>query len=91
MLANLYLKFVVTRCQITYNSNVFSVYAHKSSKSINTDNLLYSLSETYDELYKIKSNALDAMFNPVSCVLCAADAESNVTYMQGDIYKTGSN
>ena len=91
MLANLYLKFAVTRCQITYNSNVFSVYAHKGSKSINTDNLLYSLSETYDELYKVKSNALDVMFNPVSCVLCANDAESDVTYMQGDIYKTGSN
>lgn len=91
MLANLYLKFAVTRCQITYNSNVFSVYAHKNSKSINTDNLLYSLSETYDELYKIKSNALDVMFNPVSCILCADDAESEITYMQGDIYKTGSN
>lgn len=91
MLANLYLKFAVTRCQITYNTNVFSVYAHKGSKSINTDNLLYSLSETYDELYKIKSNALDVMFNPVSCILCADDAESDVTYMQGDIYKTGSN
>ncbi len=91
MLANLYLKFAVTRCQITYNDKVFSVYAHKGSKSINTDNLLYSLSETYDELYKVKSNALDVMFNPVSCVLCANDAEQDVTYMQGDIYKTGSN
>jgi hypothetical protein len=91
MLANLYLKFAVTRCQITYNDKVFSVYAHKGSKSINTDNLLYSLSETYDELYKVKSNALDVMFNPVSCVLCADDAESDITYMQGDIYKTGSN
>lgn len=91
MLANLYLKFAVTRCQITYNDKVFSVYAHKDSKSINTNNVLYSLSETYDELYKIKSNALDVMFNPVSCVLCADDAESDITYMQGDIYKTGSN
>ena len=91
MLANLYLKFAVTHCQITYNTNTFSVYAHKDSKSINTDNLLYSLSETYDELYKVKSNVLDVMFNPVSCVLCADDAESDITYMQGDIYKTGSN
>jgi len=95
VLANMYLRFVVSNLTIKVNDSVFKTFVKDSFNNI-VGTYLAKTTNNYEGMklitklyYKYISNSIDIMFNPLSYTICPNDIESSYTNIYGNEYKYG--